>query len=276
MKNVILSADDYGQNEGISQAIIQLAERKLISATSCLVNMDYWKTAASLLRPYQDKIDIGLHFNLTEGKPLSIGWKGGQLPSLKSLLFQSFARLLNKAQITAELNTQIDAFVSAMGFLPNFIDGHQHIQLFPQIREIIVNTIKERFNPETLYIRCIWDEFASLRCRNRNEFKRVALQLLGGLALKKTLVKHNILHNQSFSGVYDLTARIPYDHLFPNFLQTVQNNGIIMCHPGTRSKDAIYEAREAELLYFMSSQFAIDCDRFQIKVSRFNGVVPSR
>ena len=120
MKTIILCADDYGQNESISQAIIMLLEKNLLSATSCMTNARDWQDHAKLLINFKDKADIGLHFNLTEGKPLSSAMT--KMLPLGRLVMQSYWRFLDVSVIEAELNAQLDAFYSAMGQLPHFID----------------------------------------------------------------------------------------------------------------------------------------------------------
>ncbi len=45
LREMILCADDYGQNEPISQGILELALNKRINAISCLVNTPYWQDA---------------------------------------------------------------------------------------------------------------------------------------------------------------------------------------------------------------------------------------
>src|SRR3989338_3630816 len=99
-KCIILCADDYGQNKPISQAIITLIEKKRLSATSCLTTFPHWLEFAKFLQPYIDSIDIGLHFNLTEGDP-------GRVMSLSQLLKKAYLRQLDKQRILAEFNRQL-------------------------------------------------------------------------------------------------------------------------------------------------------------------------
>src|SRR5690349_9878789 len=87
-KTVILCADDYGQNAAISQAIIELIKKNRLSATSCMVTSPDWLTQAKQLNSFNNQLDIGLHFNLTEGNFLST-----QQPlfSLPELMIKSYA-----------------------------------------------------------------------------------------------------------------------------------------------------------------------------------------
>ena len=71
MKYFTLCADDFGYSTEVSQGILSLISIERLTATSCMTNMPDWKNSASKLIPYKDQIDIGLHFNLTEGEALS-------------------------------------------------------------------------------------------------------------------------------------------------------------------------------------------------------------
>jgi chitin disaccharide deacetylase len=104
MKKITLCADDYGQNQSISQAIIALFEKNRLSATSCLTSSLFWPEHAKWLQPFANQVDIGLHFNLTEGKPLSHDMLSahGFLP-LSQLILKAYARRLNREAIEAEL-----------------------------------------------------------------------------------------------------------------------------------------------------------------------------
>lgn len=66
MKRIILCADDYGQNDVISQAILNLIKKKRLTAVSCMVAGVDWARHAAMLAKVQDQIDVGLHVNLTE------------------------------------------------------------------------------------------------------------------------------------------------------------------------------------------------------------------
>ncbi len=51
---------------------------------------------------------------------------------------------LDRAAIAREAAAQIDAFTEAFGRLPDFVDGHQHVQLFPQVSEAVLGVVKAK------------------------------------------------------------------------------------------------------------------------------------
>src|SRR5204863_2457619 len=82
---------------------------------------------------------IGLHVTLTGPfKPLTPGYRplrnGAFLP-LQGTMLASFLQRLHRSQLAAEITAQFAAFEAAFGRPPDFVDGHQHVHLFPQVRQ---------------------------------------------------------------------------------------------------------------------------------------------
>jgi predicted glycoside hydrolase/deacetylase ChbG (UPF0249 family) len=59
-RRLILNADDYAMDAAVDDAILALAERRVVTAASAMVLSPRWREAAAALssRP----VDIGLHF----------------------------------------------------------------------------------------------------------------------------------------------------------------------------------------------------------------------
>lgn len=229
MKNFILCADDFGETQDICDGILELAAKQRLSAVSCMSNMPYWHENSAKLIEYKDHIAIGLHFNLP-GKILP--W-----------LIKSHLGLLNKAKIKQELINQIELFRQATGFLPDFIDGHQHVHQLPIIRQILLEVYTSYYPQKSAFIRNTVGYSSSLKAK--------IIQHTGGVGLKKLLHKLEIPHNTNFSGIYNFSDSKDYHHYFPTFLTETDNNGLIMCHPGRHK-------RQHELNYFLSDSFTTE------------------
>ncbi len=248
MKKIVLCADDYGQNNVVSQAIVELIEKKHLSATSCITTEADFPQHAKQLRPFIDQIDLGLHFNLTEGE---------KFQGLGKLMISAFLKRLNKQDIERELKSQLHQFEACFGRLPDYIDGHQHIHQLPQIREVIVENwqapmyIRSTDNPR------VWGDW-----KKPSYLKRLIIQASGAKALKNLLEQRGIPHNTNFEGVRSFQAKTSFRHSFLQFLETIESGGIIMCHPGLKS----------EYDYFSSDEFNADCDSKKIKLVRFRGL----
>ncbi|MBX3709623.1 MAG: ChbG/HpnK family deacetylase [Gammaproteobacteria bacterium] len=273
-KHIVLCADDYGQAPAISQGIIQLIQMGRISATSCMVNTDDWPTHANWLSPYTHQIDIGLHFNCTEGKALSreyVNFHGEHFQPLSRVLRNAFLRKLNKAALVAECHAQIDAFQKVMSFLPDYIDGHQHVHQFPVIREAVIQVYKQRLRSKNAYIRSV-NERVKIKDIFSN-FKKIIILAAGSKALTRLLRKNNIPYNLSFAGIYPFQQYSQYPQLFRIFIRQINREGIIMCHPGLNSPDAqdpIAKARFAEYQYLIGCAFIEDCRELEAVIGRFS------
>ena len=71
MERVMINGDDYGMNERVSRAIAQAFREGLITHTTMLANGEYFDEAVVLAREEGFLDRIGVHFNLTEGAPLT-------------------------------------------------------------------------------------------------------------------------------------------------------------------------------------------------------------
>lgn len=260
-KRIVLCADDYGQAQPISQGILSLVKANRISAVSCMVTKPDWQEQARLLAPYQEKVDIGLHFNLTEDKS-----------SLPAVLLKANLRRLNLAAIVGEFNRQIDAFTGALGFQPQFIDGHQHVHQLPIVRDALIKVYQGRFKNNKPYIRV-----TNVRLRPGEmvcDVKKMMLKMMAGGQFTRLLTANRIPYNRTFSGIYGFRNAGDYQRLFRRFLAESDDMGLIMCHPGLPSDqagDPIAKARAHEYRYLSSPSFMADCAADDVTISRFEG-----
>ena len=258
MRKIILCADDYAQNEAVSKGIVTLLAKQRLSATSCLTTSAEWIEHAGWLKPYENQIDIGLHFNLTEGPQK-------KFCSITTALLKSHLRMINKKMIEKELEQQLDFFVTQMNRLPDFIDGHLHVQHFPVIRDALLAVYQRHFTKKNCYIRVANHGWLK-------GWKSFIVTASGARVLKKQLNKLAIPHNDSFAGFYNFADAKNYSEYFKNFLKAIDQKGLIMCHPGlpsTAKDDCLYKSRGLEYRYFMSDEFINDCQREQIAMVRY-------
>lgn len=274
MKQVILCADDYGQNPAISQAVINLLQHKRLSATSCMVNSDFWTLQAPKLKSFKDQAYLGLHLNLTEGRALSASWQkhyGENFIGLGQLLVKTFLQRFKPDIIMAEIHAQLDRFIERIGALPDFIDGHQHVHHFPQIRDALLAVYQQRLRSQRgCFIRNV-AQHKSFWYLGSPWLKKIIIEMSGANLFEKCLQKEGIPHNSSFCGIYDFKKSKKYSELFDNFLAEIQPNGLIMCHPGlpeTRTVDPIATARGDEYNFFNSELFLQKCAKYQVKIDK--------
>ncbi len=258
-KQITLCADDYSFTPAISEAIIQLASRERLSAVSCMTNTVNWEAHANWLKPYRDKIDIGLHFTLTDVTPKHV-----KPLTHRNLMLKAYTKKLDIELIKSELKMQIDRFQKALGRLPDFIDGHQHVHQLPIIRKALLAVYDDFFSDAACYIRVPSNGFRGI--------KTSLITLTGALPLKRALSRRKIPFNKTFSGVYNFSQAPHYQKHFRQFLHQVKSGGLIMCHPGLHSEssiDSIATLRWHEYHYLNSTEFLKDCERLGIQLTRF-------
>ena len=234
-RRIWLCADDYGLSPGVNRAIRDLIERGRLNATSAMVvgpaiGRD---EAASLAAVAADRprCAIGLHVTLTAPfRPLTMHFQpldGGMFPGFAKLLRAGLLRRLDPEIIQAELTVQLTAFGELFGRAPDFVDGHQHAQLFPQVRDAFLAAVKQAAPG------------AWVRQGGRNQPlarrlgapKALVLDILSA-QFRRRAARAELAFNPGFAGAYDFSRQPDFGSLMRQFLDGIPENGLIMCHPG--------------------------------------------
>ena len=268
-KKIILCADDYAQNDAISDGIRRAVAAGRINAVSCLTTSSCWPNAGFALSREQSDFFVGLHLNLTWGDAQSMPWKRHYGRSFKGLLAIASACYLgrmDRAVVDAECHAQLDTFRRVMGKDPDFIDGHQHVHQFPVVRDAL----------RSLHANEALTSFVRVTVGGTPVVGFPKAQLiarLGGNSFKRALIQSGIRVNTSFSGVYPFRQARHYRRYFKQFLLATEDRGLIMCHPGIESNnkdDPLHASRHHELSYLMSDDFLHDLDdhSFELQAQR--------
>lgn len=258
-----LCADDYGISPGVNRGIRELIARGRLNATSVMVvgaaiGRDEI-TSLQAAAAQTPRCAIGLHATLTAPfRPLTMHFQpvdGGQFLSFPKLLRAGLARRLDPEIIRAELMVQLAAFRELFGRAPDFVDGHQHAQLFPQVRDGFLAAVKEA--APGAWVR---------QCGRR-------LPLMQRLAAPKALVldmlsarfraraaRAGLSFNPGFAGAYDFSKAPDFAALMGEFLASLPEGGLVMCHPGFVDEvltglDPLTGQREREYAFLAGEQF---------------------
>jgi len=276
--SIAVLADDYGIAPGVSQGIRELLQAGRLSGTSCLVLSPLWKDEALTLRGLDAWADIGLHLALTDFAPLGPMpglAPGGRLPGLGRLIAAAYLGRLRRDEIAAEIDRQLDAFAQAMGRPPDYIDGHQHVQQLPVVREIVLDRLMHRLPPGTA-LRVCHEPFAAIRQRGVAVLRAGVIAAIGS-KLRQLADDAGIPSNRRFAGVRDFTERQPYRALFRRYIAEPPHALAIMCHPGypddaLRQVDPVVDTRPGELAYLAGKDFTEDLAAAGATLSRFTAL----
>jgi len=256
-RSLMLCADDFGLSTGVDVAIDELARRGRLSAVSCLANGPAWSTDGPALARLPARVAVGLHFNLTEGRPLSdaLAAQWPRSATLPQCIVAAHTRRLPLPAIADELAAQWSAFVAATGRVPQFIDGHQHVHHLPGVREIVLAG-----TPTPVAVRntgCV--------CGPGNGLKRLTIERSGGRALQQRLREQGRAHNAVLLGVYGFRATTDFRRRTQGWLAAAPaQGGLLFCHPAgldalaAGDHDPIAAARLREAAYLGSTAFADD------------------
>ena len=262
-RRIWLCADDYGISLAVNTAIRDLVMRGRLNATSVIAAAPSFNRSEalplSMLNIASTRVAIGLHVTLTAPfAPLSTDFTpladGAFLP-LKDLLRQAMLRRLNRDALAAEVTTQFKAFHTAFGRMPDFVDGHQHVQLFPQIRHAVLHAAKENA-PEAWARQC---GSALPFARRLTDRKGLLLDLLSR-EFRRSAERLGLRVNPAFAGTYEFGSSRHFRDRFPRFLERMPDGGVVMCHPGfvdaeLQRLDPLTAQREHEHAFFMSEEF---------------------
>jgi chitin disaccharide deacetylase len=234
-RRIWLCADDYGISPGVNRAIRDLIERGRLNATSVMVvgpaigreEVDALRRAAAS----SPRCAIGLHVTLTAPfRPLTMHFRpldGGMFFSFPKLLRAGLARRLDPEIFYAELKVQLAAFGEMFGRAPDFVDGHQHVQLYPQVRDAFLAAVKDA--APSAWVRQ-GGRSGSLARRLRAP-KALLLDALSA-QFRRRAARADLAFNPGFAGAYDFSRQPDFGGLMQQFLDGLPEHGLVMCHPG--------------------------------------------
>ena len=140
--SIIVNADDYGYSEGVSRGILDLARRGIVTATGVLANSPCFDAhVTSLLSVPQ--VDVGVHLNLTTGRPLTsrlaslLVRSGGEFPKKKyGLALSILSGGIDTPVVEEEWDAQIRRCRDA-GLKIWFLNSHEHLHMLPPLYRVI-------------------------------------------------------------------------------------------------------------------------------------------
>jgi predicted glycoside hydrolase/deacetylase ChbG (UPF0249 family) len=263
MTRIWLCADDYGISPSVNAAIRDLAVRGRLNATSVMVVAPSFHRGEALalqaLNAKAQRLAIGLHVTLTAPfRPLSESFRplrdGAFLP-LGTLLLRAGLRSLERDELDREITRQVRVFTEHFGRPPEFIDGHQHVQLFPQIRDALL-TVARREAPAAWVRQC----GRSLPARRTLDDRKGLLLDALSRGFRRRAAALGVRTNPAFAGTYTFRDQADFAATFPQFLDGLPDGSVVMCHPGfvdqeLQKLDQLTTLREQEYAFLVQDTF---------------------
>ena len=275
---VCLCADDFAISPAVTRGILEALAARRLTATGAMTTRPHWRQAARDFAALGADADLGLHLNLTLGAPLT------SMPRFAPAAFPAVGRLLRAGkselpldEIAGEIAAQIEAFCAACGRAPDYIDGHQHVQVLPGIRQCLFEVLARKGLAGKLWLRDSGDRPVRILARRSHLDKALGLAWLSrGFAAEAAA--RGFACNEGFAGYSDFRADRDYGRQFARYLVAPGRRHLIMCHPGHVDEelarlDPVTESREAELAFLLSERFSRLLEESATRLARLSKIL---
>jgi predicted glycoside hydrolase/deacetylase ChbG (UPF0249 family) len=130
---LIVNADDFGYSFAVSRGIIRAIQAGAVTATAVLANAPRLAEQLELLFDSAPEVDLGVHLNLTFGRPLSGNL---EFPRRNALVAMVATRRIPLAAIEGEWRRQIERCLES-GVRPQFLNSHEHVHMLPSLYGLV-------------------------------------------------------------------------------------------------------------------------------------------
>ena len=287
MKLLIVNADDFGLTESINRAIMVAHRDGILTSASLLANGPAFDQAIASSQQFP-QLSVGVHLNISEGRPVS---PAARIPSLVNgrgelhlSPFHLWVRILtgqiSLEDIHSECRAQVLKLLDA-GLGPSHLDGHLHVHVLPQLSHILIALAREFCIP---YVRCPAEDLgATLPALWKIAGTGIATLERSAIAYGVSSFARRLREQLRMAGLFCPDAFLGLAHT--GFLDTKSLSALLalvpngttelMCHPGyaiaqVESVDGgLARAREAEVVGLTAPQVKEILGSLGIRLSNF-------
>lgn len=140
-KILVINADDFGRSPEVNDGILETFLNGVVSSTTLMANFAAFDDAVDKIKKH--KVPVGLHINLTDGRPVS---RPDAVPSLLDSngqfykKYEFYRRLITRrfqpADIAMEISAQLSRCIDS-GIELDHYDGHHHVHALKGIAPIV-------------------------------------------------------------------------------------------------------------------------------------------
>jgi glycosyltransferase involved in cell wall biosynthesis len=222
-KNIIITADDFGESAEKNSKILKLAQKEKIDRVAVMTNRSLSESEILLLKKSGVKID--LHLETFEHKEIE-SKKSALSRGVNFFLEYFFQRKFPLSEVEKKWNQQIQDFEKLFGKKPDGLNSHEHIHLFPPLFKITCRLAKKNKIP---YVR-----FGRKGCIFANKTVRHILQFFH---FKNRMTLHDFKNIRSSK--YLLSLDWILDKNNPE--KYLKSGTEIVCHPRKEKEYAFLE-----------------------------------
>jgi len=233
-RQLIVNADDFGRTRGVGAGILRAHLDGIVTSTTAMMNLPGVVPDLHQARAEAPKLALGVHLNFTVGRPLlpsewcsSLVDEHGHFLTREALMAQPDR--INPDELRAELKSQITAFKNAMDRLPDHLDAHQFVHLYPPLFRVYLDLAESFKLPLRIPFPQIVAELDQVPPIIGDVPPETAKSML--LADRQFLVEHEFKAPDHFVATfYDQQATL--EHLLRVIENLSEGTTELMTHPG--------------------------------------------
>jgi len=132
-RSLIINADDCNLTPGVTRGILRSHDHGILTSTTLLMNLPLSEKTVKELKK-RSKLGLGVHLNVTLGKPLSSSSKVRSLLKAEGRFRRPtdyFQKMPSVNEVTREYEAQVELFQKRFHQKPDHLDTHHHLHDFP-------------------------------------------------------------------------------------------------------------------------------------------------
>lgn len=259
MQKIIVTADDYGMCDIVDKAIDAGIENGFITTTNVMLNMESLDNAKTLRERYP-YISIGIHWNVTAGKPLcrpeeipTLVNEKGEFWSVREFKRRYSKQLIKPEDLEKELECQYKKFEETCGH-PDYWNTHENSVLNLKVFKVFAKVAKKYNIAATrTFQRVYYDKQKLGFKREIREFLVRNFINIWFFKIRKEF-KMPVARVISFGKI----SKTDGNHLLNAILKNGSNNIEIVVHPALNSQSKYFGnisvEREKEYKYVTSKE----------------------
>jgi len=260
---LIVHADDFGESVEITRGICAAIEGGAVTSTTIMANMPGTADALQRVAGLADQASFGVHLNLCEGRPLTMGrtlvGPHGDFHSKRALFLRAISGMLSETEVEAELRAQI-AIVHDAGVRISHVDGHKHLHQLPVVCAAVARVLPY-FGIERVRLTRLG---SIARIRTPASLVRELLAVPAATAFRSARLR-------SPGRVVDVQVIMDLDAPADATAFLCEPGAVVemFCHPGTALADIEKPGsceRNAELQFLLSTRFRSLIDAFDLRL----------
>lgn len=147
--NIIINADDFGMTKDVNKAIFELCSLGVCTSITVMTNMPFYEEIVSFVP--NKTVSIGLHVNLTEGRPVSdpkavssLVDNDGMFLSPSVLKRSVRSGIVKKTHVFQEVEAQFDRLYQVIGERIDHFDSHQGTNKLKIVTDSLQDLVQKR------------------------------------------------------------------------------------------------------------------------------------